>query len=72
MHSTNLSNTPPNQLAPLLIDETHARQLLGGLCVKSLYNLRKQGLPFVKIGARTMYDPRDLARWIESRKAAQA
>lgn len=56
-------------LAPLLVDETEARRLLGGLCPKSMFNLRRyHGLPFVKLGNRVMYDPNDVADWIESRK----
>ncbi len=55
-------------LQPLLVDEREARRLLGGLCAKTLWNLRQKGLPFVKIGTRTMYSPADLARWIETQK----
>lgn len=64
-----MRDTSPPTVQPLLVDESEARRLMGGLCSKTLFNLRKHGLPFVKIGARTMYDPRDLARWIEGRKA---
>lgn len=56
----------------LLVDEEEARQRLGGLCPKTMYNLRKQGLPCVKIGTRTMYDPRDLRQWIAQRKTITA
>jgi predicted DNA-binding transcriptional regulator AlpA len=52
----------------LLVNEVEARRLLGGLCAKTLYNLRREGLPFVKIGSRVMYDPADLNKWIDSRK----
>jgi hypothetical protein len=53
-------------LAPLLIDEREARRLLGGLCAKTMYNLRRSGaLPSVKIGARTMYDLADLRAFID-------
>jgi hypothetical protein len=58
----------PTAISPLLIDEREARRLLGGLSVKTLYNLRRRGLPHMKIGSRTMYSPADLAAWIESRK----
>ena len=55
----------------LLVDEREARRLLGGLCAKSLWNLRhKAGLPSLKIGGRRMYRPADLAAWIE--RQAQA
>ena len=54
---------------PLLVDERTAARLLGGLSVRSLFNLRqREGLPFVRIGARVMYCPADLAAWIESRR----
>jgi len=55
------SETAP--IAPLLVDEKTAQ---------SVYLLRRnEGLPFVKLGSRTLYDPRDLAKWIEARKAGQ-
>ena len=54
--------------AALLVDEPDARRMLGGLCAKSMYNLRRQGLPFVKIGSRVMYVPADLAGWVERQK----
>jgi hypothetical protein len=64
-------NSPAVQDAPpLLVDEQEARRLLGGLCLKTMYNLRRQGLPFVKIGSRTMYSPFDLSRWVEEKKGA--
>jgi hypothetical protein len=56
----------------LLVDEAEARRRLGGLCSKTIYNLRKQGLPSVKIGTRTMYDPRDLRQWIARKKTITA
>lgn len=37
-------------VTPLLVDEREACRLLGGLRAKTMYNLRQQGLPFVKIG----------------------
>ena len=55
-------------LPPLLVDELAARRLLGGLCAKCMYNLRQQGLPFVKVGSRVMYVPADLAAWVERQK----
>jgi hypothetical protein len=55
----------------LLIDEREARRLLGGLCAKTMYNLRRAGeLPAVKIGTRTMYDLADLRRFVERQKGA--
>lgn len=58
-------------LPPLLVNECEARRLLGGLSVKTMYNLRRSGaLVGVKIGARTMYDVADLRRFIERQKGA--
>jgi len=63
------SLAPP--LAPLLVNDHLAGQLLGGLCAKTLYNLRRSGeLPAVKIGSRILYDVADLRRFIERRKGA--
>jgi len=51
------------------VDEREARRLLGGLSVKTMYNLRRSGeLPSVKIGSRIMYDPTDLRAFVERRK----
>ena len=65
------STTASAAMAPLLVDETDARRLLGGLCAKSMYNLRQQGLPFVKVGSRVMYVPGDLAAWVQRQKGGQ-
>ncbi len=54
----------------LLVDEAEARRLLGGVCGKTMYNLRKQGLPSVKLGTRVMYAPQDLAQWVEQSRTA--
>jgi hypothetical protein len=65
------SLTSASSLAPLLVDEREARRLLGGLCAKTMYNLRRSGaLPSVKIGSRTMYDVADLRAFIDGRKGA--
>jgi hypothetical protein len=56
----------------LLVDEEEARRLLGGLCTKTMYNLRQQGLPSVKIGTRTMYATSDLRQWIAQKKTITA
>lgn len=61
------ADTPPT-ISPLLVDERRARQMLGGLCAKTMYLLRQRGLPHVKIGTRVMYSPADLAVWIECQK----
>lgn len=50
-----------NRAERLLVNEREARALLGGLCAKTMYTLRRQGLlKSVKVGARTMYRPDDL------------
>lgn len=57
----------------MLVDEREARRLLGGLCAKTLWTLRKTaGLPAVKIGSRTMYRPADLSAWIDAQAAGGA
>jgi hypothetical protein len=54
---------------PLLVDEREARRLLGGVSAKSMFNWRRfEGLPFIKLGSRTMYCTVDLARWVVGRK----
>ena len=61
--------TTPN--CPLLVNEREARRLLGGLCAKTMYNLRQTGaLVGVKIGSRTMYDVADLRAFVERQKGA--
>lgn len=54
----------------LCVDEAEARKRLGGVCAKTMYNLRKQGLPSVKLGTRVMYAPRDLAQWVGQSRTA--
>jgi hypothetical protein len=58
--------------APLLVDEREARRMLGDLCSKTMFNLRRsRALPFVKVGSRVMYVPADLAAWVERRKGGR-
>ncbi len=58
-------------IAPLLVNERQARQLLGGLCAKTMYNLRRSGeMPGVKIGSRILYEVADLRAFIAARKGA--
>ena len=55
----------------LLVNEREARRLLGGLCAKTMYNLRRTGeLPGVKIGSRIMYDVADLRAFVARQKGA--
>lgn len=69
-----MGDTPPQPTTAdpqrLLVDEQEARQLLGGLCAKTLFNFRQRGLPYVKIGSRTMYDPADLRQWVSRQKVS--
>jgi len=58
----------PETTEPFLIAESEARRLLGNLCAKTMYNLRQRGFPFVRVGARIMYDPREVRMWIEQQK----
>jgi len=68
-----LPESKPTQSAPpLLVPEREAARLLGGLSIKTMFNLRQRGLPFTKIGSRTMYCPADLARWVEQQKTPNA
>lgn len=56
-------------LVPLLADETEARRLLGGICAKTMFNLRRSGeLRFVKLRGRVMYDIDELRHFVEARK----
>ncbi len=60
-----------DSLRPLLVNERDARRLLGGLCAKTMYNLRRTGeLPGVKIGSRIMYDADRKARSSSRQKGA--
>jgi hypothetical protein len=56
-------------VAPLLVNEREARQLLGGLCAKTMHNLRRSGeLAGVSIGSRIVYDMADLRAFVERKK----
>jgi hypothetical protein len=68
---TRLPAATEQTLPPLLVDEREARRLLGGLCAKTMYNLRHSGeLLAVKIGSRIMYDVADLRAFIQRQKGA--
>jgi hypothetical protein len=61
------------QHEPLLVDEQEARRLLGNVCLKTMYNLRKSGaLPVVMVRDRVMYDVADLRAFIQKQKAVRA
>ena len=53
----------------LLLSAREAARALS-VCEKTLWSYtRPRGtMPAVKIGARTLYDPRDLAAWIDAQK----
>lgn len=56
-----------------LMNEDQARRFLGGLCKKTMYNLRKQGgLKWIRCGSRVMYYVKDLVEWIESKRCVHA
>jgi predicted DNA-binding transcriptional regulator AlpA len=52
-----------------LLTTDRAAQMLGvSTSFLNKARLTGDGPPFVKIGARIVYDPADLAAWIEARK----
>ena len=54
----------------LLVDERTAARMLS-LSPRTLFNLRlKFGLPFLKVGHKTLYRPQDLATWLKNRVTA--
>jgi excisionase family DNA binding protein len=58
-------------IPPLLLTERQAAQAMG-ITPRTLYSMRQTaGLPFVRVGARILYRPADLAEWIESRTERQ-
>jgi hypothetical protein len=63
------SNSTSACAASLLVNERDARHMLGGLCAKTMYNLRRSGaLVGVKIGTRTLYDVADLRAFVDRQK----
>lgn len=59
----------PGMISPLLVSSRQAAVMLGGLSLKMMYLLRRDGrLKAVKIGSRTMYDPADLREFINRQK----
>lgn len=61
-------NSPP-PLPKMLLSAQQADESLS-ICEKTLWsNSEPRGtIPVVKIGRRTLYDPRDLQAWVETRK----
>jgi len=51
----------------LLLSERELAESLG-VSTRHIYTLRtRQGLPFVRLGARIMYRPADVERWLAER-----
>ena len=64
--ANNPNPAPADSLPRLLVDSREARRLLGGVCEKTLFNLRKSGaLGYVQIGSRVMYRMTDLIAFAE-------
>jgi hypothetical protein len=38
------------------------------LCVAFLYELKKEGMPFVPVGRRTRFDPVEVVAWFKKRR----
>jgi hypothetical protein len=64
--------TPPGQQFEPLIDSREAAKFCGGCSTRHLSNLRKQGLPFIKLGERIFFRKSDLSSFIESRRVVQS
>lgn len=62
-------NQTKEAMRPLLLEANEAAQAMR-ICPKTLWTMsvRKRKIPFIKIGRRTLYDPRDLERWIDGQK----
>ncbi len=64
-----MSNTSATTQSKLLLSARDAARALS-ICQKTLWsNTYPRGsIPSVKIGARVLYDPDDLRRWINAQK----
>ena len=64
-----MNNDPITHSTPLLLPIRDAARKLG-ICEKSLWSWSapRGPIPVVRIGRRTLYDPQDLARFIEHQK----
>jgi excisionase family DNA binding protein len=59
---------PQVEVSPLLLGVREAAMALG-ISVRTLWTLTKEGrVPCVHIGRRVLYDPEDLATWVETLK----
>lgn len=52
---------------PLLVDSRSAAQLLG-VSERTLYTLRKDGLPYISMRGRIMFSMDDLEAWIDKNR----
>ena len=66
-----MNNTPTTP--KLLLSAREAAEALS-ICEKTLWSHTQPrgSLPAVRIGARCLYDPRDLTAWIDARKEGGA
>jgi phage terminase Nu1 subunit (DNA packaging protein) len=55
-------------LPPMLVDRREAARLLG-VSPGTIDNLRRDGLPSIKLNARRLFDVADLRSYIDGRKA---
>jgi hypothetical protein len=56
---------------PALIDPPLLAQRIGvGVGCLAKWRLTGQGPPFIRVGRRIHYDPRDVTAWLDSRRAS--
>jgi excisionase family DNA binding protein len=57
-------------IEPILIGAREAAKALG-VCERTVWTLTQdEGLPFIKVGRRVLFDPQDLKEWVVRRKNA--
>lgn len=53
----------------ILLWDVHQTAEATGLSVQTIYTwVSQRRIPFVKVGRRTLFDPKDIKAWIESQK----
>ena len=63
-----MENKTMESITPILIGARQAAKALG-VCERTIWTLQQdEGLPFVKIGRRVLFDPQDLKTWVERKK----
>jgi hypothetical protein len=55
---------------PLLLNESQARAALGGISRATLWNYRRDGLPYVKLPGRVMFELDALKAWIAEHRVS--